>query len=239
MTKKIDGKAELNLDGGPLPKNHPLNGTVIVGGIANAFGKPRPRKPVEPRPEPAPRPDGVPFPAEAEGLYTSAEYRVLSHYLDDTPEYRELEDDLEEILDLGQWNTLDQAVVKIALERIEERLPNWMVKNNRGDWVESRPMEKPPKRRKVLLRPVFVGAREGFGAGPGMGWFCHYYATWIPLFNCFVVTESGDGGEDRVVGSFEASRGFDDEALAEIFEGDWISDDEWTRGPRFGLRQFS
>ena len=126
-----------------------------------------------------------------------------------------------------------EAVAKITLQTVQERLPNWMVQNQNGDWVQTRTMRKPPKQKKVLLRPIFVGAREGFGAGPGMGWFCHYYATLIPLFDRFVVTESGDGGEDRVMGSFAASRGFDDEALQRIFDGDWISDDEWTVGPSF------
>ena len=86
------------------------------------------------------------------------------------------------------------------------------------------------------MRPIYVGAREGWGAGPGMGWFCHYYATWVPLFDEFVVTESGDGGEDRAMGSFDASKGFDNAALNAIVDNEWITDDEWIEGPGFGLK---
>ena len=231
--------------GRPLPAGHFQDGGQIWLGsafpeswrnqMAERNGRAREESGSNPTDKPA-IPDGPAFPEEARGLFTAAEFRILARFFGRCPEYRQLGGDLEQVQDNGACKSLDGAVARIVLERIQHRLPNWMVKDRSGDWVETRSIARSRTERKVLLRPIFVGAREGFGAGPGCSWFCHYHATWVPLFDRFVVTESGHDGEDRAMGHFDAARGFDNEALHEIVDADWISDDEWVQGPLFGLK---
>ncbi|NKI35146.1 hypothetical protein HFP89_08200 [Wenzhouxiangella sp. XN79A] len=147
------------------------------------------------------------YPENAEGLFSPAEYRVLAHYLDGSPRYVGLAEDLAEILPDARYRSVESAVALVALERIQQRLPRWLVRNSQGDIVETRKQRPVSKNRKVLLKPVYLGSDEGFGAGPGMSWRVEYFATWIPLFDRFVITQSDDDGNDELIGVLDSLDG--------------------------------
>jgi hypothetical protein len=73
-------------------------------------------------------------------------------------------------------------------------------RNSQGDIVETRKQRAVSKGRKVLLKPVFLDSDEGFGAGLGMCWRAQYFATWVMLFDRYVVTQSDDDGNDELIG---------------------------------------
>jgi hypothetical protein len=63
------------------------------------------------------------YPENTKGLFSPAEYRVLAHYLDGSPRYAGLAKDLAEILPDARYRSVESAVARVALERIQQRLP--------------------------------------------------------------------------------------------------------------------
>lgn len=62
-------------------------------------------------------------------------------------------------------------------------------------------------------------------SGPGFCWPVAYYVTWVPLYDCFVVTQSADSPDafgycDIAIGHFPNTKNFVDEAT-KIIEKDW------------------
>jgi len=142
------------------------------------------------------------LPQQAEDLFTAAEFRILDNYFAGSPGYEGLDTDLAETVDQDTWPSVNTAVARILLERIQDRLPRWMGRNSEAELVVSRAGRKARRDRRILMKPVYAGSREGFGGGPGMSWRIEYHTVWVPLFDRFVVTESSDDGEDFAIGHF-------------------------------------
>lgn len=160
------------------------------------------------------------IPEQAEGLFTAAEFRVLDNYFAGDPGYDGLDVDLTEIVVQDTWPSVNAAVALILLERIQDRLPRWMGRNFEGELVVSRAGRKARRDRRILMKPVYAGSREGFGAGPGMSWRIEYHTVWVPLFDRFVVTESRDDGEDFAIGHFASAVPFDPTKASRIIAGE-------------------
>lgn len=150
----------------------------------------------------------IPISGSPDGLFSLAELRILEHYFEPDNQPTALEEDLRSVLGADRFPSVEAAVARIALEHVQAWLPNWLTRNVDGELVQCRQTRPSSRFRKVLLKPRHAGRREGFGAGPGMGWFMDYYVTWIPLFDRFVVTESDDDGEDRAIGHFRSNQPF-------------------------------
>lgn len=104
--------------------------------------------------------------------------------------------------------TVGNAVARLALNSIRGKLPQWYAFYEDGTHVFGRDPE-PGLLRDVQLKPVHLFTINWADSGPGYSWPVAYYATWIPGFDRFVVTESADsedyyGYADVTLGWFPA-----------------------------------
>jgi len=117
-------------------------------------------------------------------LFTSEEQRVLDAWFRaDTYAYPYTQD--------------GATVADIMLESVEGELPQWsVVSKERGVEFarEYRDQDSIPD-RQVVLRPQHLMAINWADSGPGYSWPAAYYATWVPIYDCFVVTVSFDTDE--------------------------------------------
>ena len=126
--------------------------------------------------------------------------------------------------DYGHERRLANAVARIALNAIADRLPQWSAASESGDWVFAR--ERQPRRASVIdPLPRFLMMINWADSGPGFSWPEAYHATYLPGFDCFVVTLSDDSPEmygytDIAIGHFAADADFDT-AIARIIQAHW------------------
>ena len=100
---------------------------------------------------------------------------------------------------------LENAVARIALTRVQERLPQWFTSRD-GKPISGRQLRAIAD-RDLLLLPLHLFTLNWADSGPGFSWPESYHVTWFPLFNRYVVTASADcpdvwGYEDRALGHF-------------------------------------
>jgi hypothetical protein len=117
--------------------------------------------------------------------------------------------------DYGHDTRLANAVARLALNAIADRLPQWAAVSQSGDWVFARARQQ---RRVAAVDPLprFLLTINWADSGPGFSWPESYHATWLPGFDCFVVTLSDDSPEahgytDIAIGNFPADGDFDAE----------------------------
>ncbi len=129
----------------------------------------------------------------------------------------------------------DAAVADMVLERINGTLPQWVsVKIRENDDEEAiiihgREVRARLARRKIELVPKYLMTINWADSGPGFSWPVAYHATWVPLYNEYIVTQSADcpdayGYCDFAIGHFPETDDFTAAAANEI-RGDW----EWQR----------
>lgn len=104
----------------------------------------------------------------------------------------------------NEW-ALPNAVARLALSRIQDRLPQWYA--SRGHEVIAGRTYHQAGESDVLLLPLHLFTINWADSGPGMSWPEAYHLTWFPVFDRFVVTASADstdawGYEDRALGHF-------------------------------------
>lgn len=128
--------------------------------------------------------------------------------------------------DYGHEKRLANAVARIALNAIADRLPQWAASSASGDWVFGR--EHQPRRGAAIdPLPRFLLMINWADSGPGFSWPEAYHATFLPGFDCNVVTLSADSPEgngytDLAIGHFPADADFDAE-VERIVCGFWSS----------------
>ena len=117
---------------------------------------------------------------------------------------------------------LANAVARIALNAIADRLPQWMASKTSGEVVFGR---KHQPRRGLTVDPLprFLLTINWADSGPGYSWPESYHATFLPGLDCFVVTLSADSPEvygytDLALGHFPTSADFDNEVERIICE---------------------
>ncbi len=117
--------------------------------------------------------------------------------------------------DYGHEKRLANAVARIALNAIADRLPQWAATSASGDWIYGR--EHQPRRAAAIdPLPRFLLMINWADSGPGYSWPEAYHATFLPGFDCIVVTLSADSPEgngytDLAIGHFPADADFDAE----------------------------
>lgn len=109
---------------------------------------------------------------------------------------------------------LANAVARLALSRVQDRLPQWGVVDADGN-VELAREHRASKARQVDLLPQFLFNINWADSGPGFSWPESYHAAFVPGFGRYVVTASADGTDaygyaDIAIGWFE-----DEETLLE------------------------
>jgi hypothetical protein len=118
------------------------------------------------------------------------------------------------------------AVAQILLSSIQERLPNWFCVDSEGDLAVNRlPHHRLPEAR-LNFNPQHVCTINWADSGPGYSWPEAYYITYLPSFNCHVVTASQDGEDaygcsDHAIGFIKgASESVD--AAKQIIINFWV-----------------
>jgi hypothetical protein len=108
-----------------------------------------------------------------------------------------------------QFHALENAVARLCLGAIQQRLPQWGAVHADGKVVLARDRyARSP--RAIEPKPVHLFIINWADSGPGFSWPVAYHATWIPGYRRWVVTASADGDDswgctDIAVGSFRGS----------------------------------
>jgi hypothetical protein len=108
-------------------------------------------------------------------------------------------------------NALANAVARLALSKIQARLPQWAAVCSDGH-VDLARAYTSTRDGKVDLLPRFLFTINWADSGPGFSWPESYYATYLPGFDLYVVTASQDSPEmhgytDEAIGHFPVSLG--------------------------------
>lgn len=166
------------------------------------------------------------------GLYHPAELAIIADYLQierapeaaaidlgnlpaDAPEW------LGNYSRLGDPARIDRAaaVAHLVLERIQQRLPTFVIGNESG-WVSTREIASVPT-RDVAGLPLHLFTINWADSGPGFSWPEVYHVGWLPGFEVHVVTASVDdvdpyGFCDIALGHFPGGRSLLDGAREAI-----------------------
>ena len=117
------------------------------------------------------------------------------------------------------------AVAQILLSAIQEELPNWGYVHDDGSEVVGRLTHHRLPDARLNFNPQHVCTINWADSGPGFSWPEAYYITYLPSFNCHVVTASQDGAD--CYGCADHAIGFSDgnllpiEAAKQIIVGFW------------------
>jgi hypothetical protein len=100
------------------------------------------------------------------------------------------------------------AVARICLNAVQERLPQWGYVRSDDTVVLGRAL-KDRRKAALVLAPLHLFTLNWADSGPGFSWPESYRATFLPGFNRWVVTMSVDspdvfGVTDLAIGSFPA-----------------------------------
>jgi hypothetical protein len=176
-------------------------------------------------------------------LFTNEEHAILADWLKVEPrcDAQGLPEPDEALSELGfggrasGYSEQDAAVASIVLERIQETLPQWasvkIRESSEKPAVITLGREVTPRRtsRTIEMVPQYLMTINWADSGPGFSWPVAYHATWVPVYDRYVVTQSADcpdafGYCDFAIGHFPATDDFVSAAANEI-RGDW----EWQR----------
>jgi hypothetical protein len=119
-------------------------------------------------------------------------------------------------------------VAFVVLEGVEDRLPNWGLFD--GDEVtltRAHRSKSQVPHRKVAVAPQHLFTLNWADSGPGFSWPAAYFVTWVPVYERYVVTYSGDTPEvfgycDIALGHFGPDE--------ELKQGSWrLITGDWSR----------
>jgi hypothetical protein len=105
---------------------------------------------------------------------------------------------------------IDNAVARLILSSIQDRLPNWAVSYGEGHIEKTRESRTYAKNSLSLL-PLHLFTINWADSGPGFSWPEKYFVTWVPVFDRYVVTASRDTAEgygyaDEAIGWFDVTK---------------------------------
>lgn len=131
-------------------------------------------------------------------LYTEAEQQAVETFLTLSAD------------DIPDQVPVAHAVAILALSRVQERLPQCGVVNDQGYLTLTR-QAFPRWRADIVVLPQFLFMINWADSAPGISWPESYFATYLPVFDRFIVTASQDcpdmwGVTDLAIGSFAADR---------------------------------
>ena len=171
----------------------------------------------------------------AVNLFTPEEHRILSEWLGTKPLCAAAPPTLGQALErLGfgeelaapHYTDVDAAAAFVVLEAVEKRLPQWASVDGGGVHVarDYRPKELIPARRTAMI-PQHLFTLNWADSGPGFSWPAAYYATWVPGYDRFAVTDSADcpdahGYADLAIGHFGKEEGLIEGSRRVVVE-DW------------------
>lgn len=176
-------------------------------------------------------------------LFTKEEHSIIADWLNVKPkcDFTDMLCSWDALDNLGYkgkasgYGECDAAVADMVLERINGTLPQWgAVKLSENPEEEStiivgREVRARQALRKIELVPQYLLTINWADSGPGFSWPVAYHATWVPIYDVYVVTQSADcpdayGYCDFAIGHFPANGDLAQQAAQEL-KSDW----EWLR----------
>lgn len=130
-------------------------------------------------------------------------------------------------------HALDNAVARLVLSGIQDRLPQWAVVYADGR-VDLARAYTPRRQAKIDLLPRFLFEINWADSGPGYSWPEAYHVVYLPGFGRYVVTASQDspdihGYTDEAIGHFPETESVEAGVYRVIFE--------WWKGQASGWDQ--
>lgn len=132
-------------------------------------------------------------------------------------------------------NALSNAVARLVLTGIQHRLPQWAVVQA-GGRVQYARTRRPTRKAQVEVLPQHLFTINWADSGPGFSWPEAYHVTFLPAFECYVVTASQDspdvhGYTEEAIGHFD--READRKSSIERIIRDWWCWQADTGQPRW------
>jgi hypothetical protein len=170
-------------------------------------------------------------------LFTTEEHVVVAHWLGTRPacDGKNLPTTSAALETLGFKDRASDrtenaaAVASIILERSQEILPQWASGRTFDDGSYELTLGREVRgrlaNRKIELVPRHLLTIDWAVSGPGLSWPVAYHATWVPIYNQFVVTQSADcpdafGYCDFAIGHFPETTETAKHA-GEVIRDDW------------------
>ena len=139
-------------------------------------------------------------------LFTKEEHSIIADWLNVKPkcDFADMPCSWDALDSLGYkgkasgYSEDDAAVADMVLERINGTLPQWgAVKLSENAEEEStiivgREVRARQALRKIELVPQYLLTINWADSGPGFSWPVAYHATWVPIYDVYVVTQSAD-----------------------------------------------
>ncbi len=130
------------------------------------------------------------------------------------------------VLGYSDDNALSNAVARLLLSQVQDRLPQWAAMRNDGH-IDFARQYSPRREGTVELLPRFLFMINWADSGPGFSWPESYNVAYLPGFDRYVVTASQDspdvhGYTDEAIGYFDAD--------TPVQEGVHEAIVEWWRG---------
>ncbi|MEX0430377.1 hypothetical protein [Spiribacter insolitus] len=104
---------------------------------------------------------------------------------------------------------IENCVARLALNAIEDRLPQWFARRDDGELVSSRESQS-ARSTGVPLLPTYLFSINWASTGPGLDWPEDYHMGYLPGFDVLVVTASQPSTDvyayhDQAIGWFPAA----------------------------------
>lgn len=153
------------------------------------------------------------------GIFTADETAVLTEFFSQAGERKRGQSGVAALPALiDDHAELAAKVAAIALEVVQERLPQWAAARPDGTLVFGREVKRGQARR-VVVAPRHLFTINWADSAPGFSWPEAYHATFIPGFGRYVVTASRDGEDlygccDHAIGWFDVQTDWRDSAKA-------------------------
>jgi len=113
------------------------------------------------------------------------------------------------VSNVGYAAAISNGVARLVLSAIQHRLPQWSSYSEEQGHVRYNRRFTARRDAAVEFLPKYLFTINWADSGPGFSWPESYYATYLPGFNCYVVTASQDGSDthgvaDEAIGAFPA-----------------------------------
>lgn len=137
--------------------------------------------------------------------------------------------------DRGEHSALSNAVARIALAPIRTSLPTWGTYGNTGVFHTRQNENKGGlPLRGFRSDPILVLSINWADSGPGYSWPVHYYISWIPVYDQYVVTASYDSDDvegylDVAIGSLSEGAEIETD-LKQVIKSHWDRDSMYLHG---------
>ena len=103
-------------------------------------------------------------------------------------------------------DSISNAVARLVLSGIQKRLPQWTAVYADGH-IDFGRIHGEARKPRISLMPQSLFTINWADSGPGYSWPEAYYATYLPVYDVYIVTMSQDstdvyGYEDKAIGTF-------------------------------------